>query len=212
MIILYIHGMGGGSDSRIPSILSDIFRGGPVRVVTRTYGFDPDEGARAVAAWVEELHPALLIGESLGALQALRVRGLPHLFVSPALGAPRWMGVAAVLSLLPGMRPLLNRIYRPREGDRQPLDFRFGILQKYPAHGRKALENSPRKGSGDYFFAFFGRRDHYRRSGVVSLRQWRRYFGKDTYALYDGSHYMEEAFVHDLLAPKIREVLGADWI
>ena len=212
MTILYIHGMGGGSDSRMPAILSDCFRHEPVRVVTRTYPFDPEEGARAVALWVEALRPDLLIGESQGALQAHRVRAIPHLFVSPALGAPRFLGAAAVLSLLPGMRALLNRIYKPREGDWQPLDFRFSILRKYPAHGRLALENCPRKGSADFFYAFFGRRDHYRRSGVVSLRRWRRLFGADTYFLYDGTHFMEENFVRDLLDPKIRSLAAGDWI
>jgi hypothetical protein len=51
--------------------------------------------------------------------------------------------------------------------------------------------------------AFFGRHDHYRRSGVVSIRQWRRLFGPSTYTLYDGTHYMEEPFIHSLLIPTI---------
>ena len=48
-IILYIHGMGGGGDSRIPSILKDCLAdalpaGFPckVQVVVRTYDFDPE--------------------------------------------------------------------------------------------------------------------------------------------------------------------------
>ena len=56
----------------------------------------------------------------------------------------------------------------------------------------------------DEVFAFFGTRDHYRRSGVVSLRAWRKYFGEGTYTLYDGTHFMEEEYVHTLLVPKIR--------
>ena len=54
-------------------------------------------------------------------------------------------------------------------------------------------------------YAFFGRRDHYRRSGVVSLRQWRRTFGPGTYALYDGTHFMEEPYLRELLIPAILE-------
>ncbi|MBO6045845.1 MAG: hypothetical protein J6P69_08380, partial [Bacteroidales bacterium] len=53
-------------------------------------------------------------------------------------------------------------------------------------------------------FAFFGTRDHYRRSGIVSLRKWRKLFGEGTYALYDGSHFMEETYVRTLLADRLR--------
>ena len=204
--VLYIHGMGGGGDSRIPSILRERM---PVdiRVVVRTYDFDPEKAAAQIAAWVKELQPSLVIGESLGALQALRIRGIPHLFVSPSLNATIYFNFFAVLSFIPGVTPLLDRIYRPREGDRQPLHFTFRTLRKYPAHRRAALANTPRNGSGDAFFAFFGERDHYRRSGVVSVRTWRRYFGENTWRIYPGTHFMETEFVESMLIPKIFDML-----
>ena len=39
--ILYIHGMGGGGDSRIPAILRETLSEKGVNVVGRTYDFDP---------------------------------------------------------------------------------------------------------------------------------------------------------------------------
>ena len=73
--VLYLHGMGGGGDSRIPSILNEALQGSNVRVVVRTYDFDPETASGQIAAWVEELNPSLVIGESLGALHALRIKG-----------------------------------------------------------------------------------------------------------------------------------------
>ena len=205
--ILYIHGMGGGADSRIPKILAENLAA-EADVVIRTYSFDPDEGAAQIASWVEEVRPDLVIGESLGSIQALRIRGVPHLYVSPSMGAPARIGLLAGLSLIPGFRFLFNRIWKPREGDRQPLDFRFRILRKYPSHGRKALQGTPLlNADADPAFAFFGKRDHYRRSGVVSLRKWIKYFGPDSYALYDGTHFMEENYIYSLLIPKIKSML-----
>ena len=202
--------MGGGADSRIPKILAREMVG-EAEVVIRTYDFDPDRGAAMIAAWREEVEPDLVIGESLGAIQAMRLHGVPHLYVSPSLGAPSRLGLLAGLSLIPGMRMLFNAVWKPREGERQKLDFRFGILRKYPAHGRKALACSPRNRSdADPAFAFFGAHDHYRRSGGVSIRKWRRYFGPYSYAVYDGTHFMEEEFVLSLLIPKIRVVCPED--
>lgn len=204
MKILYVHGMGGGSDSRIPSILADALVP-RIDVVCRTYSFDPEEGAAQIALWVKELEPALVIGESLGACQALRITGVPHILVSPSLGAPLYLGYLSFLSLIPGVPALMGWIYKPREGDRQKLTFHFDTLRKYREHRRLALKTAA--SSGDSFFAFFGRHDHYRGSGIVSLRAWRRHFG-DTYAMYDGTHFMEEEFIHSMLIPEIWKMLG----
>ena len=204
-VLLYIHGMGGGGDSRIPSILREALEG-RVCVVCRTYDFDPEIAAAQIETWVGELNPALVIGESLGAIHAIRVRGVPHLFVSPSLGGPIWLSFCAWLCLIPGVTSIFDSVYRPREGDRQALHFIFKTLRKYCEHRRAALSNSPRSGSKDYFFAFFGTHDHYRRSGVVSIRAWRKHFG-DCFDMYDGTHFMEEEFVRSALVPKIIEVM-----
>ena len=210
--ILYIHGMGGGEDSRIPSILnehigeylspeSDI----RIDIIVRTYDIDPDIAEKQIAAWRQELNPELVIGESLGSLHAIRIDGVPHLFVSPATGAARWMALA---SYLPGTAWFMRTKFQPRPGKRQPLDFTRDILRHYRGIREKVLSHSPSKGGKDYFFAFFGTKDTYRRWGVVNVRSWRKHFGRNTYAIYKGTHYMEEEFLHSMLIPKILEVLG----
>lgn len=209
--VLYIHGMGGGGDSRIPSILRDVFEAGrcsghDINVIVRTYDFDPDAAHAMILSWVEELQPKLIIGESLGAVHALRIKGIPHILISPAINAPYYLHFLSYLTFLPGMTWLFDRIYKPREGDRQKLHFSTSILRKYKAHGDAALKNSVYAGSGDRFFAFIGTKDHYRRTGVVSVRAWKKHFG-NTYMLYAGSHYTEEEHVRALVVPKIIEEL-----
>jgi len=217
MNVLYIHGMGGGGDSRIPGILRDWFscQGGActelqeeVNVVVRTYSFDPDVSRKQIDSWVEELDPCLVIGESLGSVSALRIRKtpslacVPHIFVSPSLNAPLYLGYFAWLSLLPGITPLFDHIYKPRPGDRQPLHFIYPTLKKYRALHKEALADY-RQLSEAGIFAFFGTKDHYRKSGIVSIRSWEKLFGKESFEIYDGTHFMEEEFIYKLLIPKI---------
>ena len=204
--VLYIHGMGGGSDSRIPSILDGVLSPCGVKVHVRTYDFDPEKAALQIQGWADEIQPDLVIGESLGALHALRIKGVPHLFVSPALNAPLYFEPMAWLTLIPGMTGLFDRIYKPREGDRQPLHFTFRTLRKYRRHRREALSFSTSKGGTDMFLAFFGAHDHYRKSGIVSLRTWKKYFG-NTFIMYEGTHFMEEEFIYSILVPEILKVL-----
>lgn len=205
--VLYIHGMGGGGDSRIPAILKDALAEKSVNVVVRTYDFDPEVAFLQIDAWMNELHPDLVIGESLGAVHAIRIKGVPHILISPSLNAPFLLGRLCWLALIPGVTPLLDRLYKPREGDRQVLHFTYPVLRKYLRHGRSALGNSPSCGSNDYFFAFFGTRDHYRRTGIVSIKSWKKYFG-DSYVMYDGTHFTEEEHIRDKVIPLICNMLN----
>jgi len=197
--------MGGGGDSRIPGHLRVHMP--DVRVVIRTYDFDPEVGRSQIASWVEELHPDLIIGESLGAIQALRIQGIPHLFVSPSLGAPEHLYGAAGVARFALGRWYLHHRFPVKEGDRQPLKFTREVLLKYKAHGAAALASIEPDG---YYFAFLGKKDHYKASGVVRIDLWEKYFGKDTYTEYDGTHFMEPEYINALLIPKIREVLGLE--
>ncbi len=195
--ILYVHGMGGGGDSRIPSILRDNLGNG-FRVVIRTYDFDPQVAGRQLSAWAEETKPDLVIGESMGAIHAIALRGYPHLLVSPSLNAPIFFRIIAAIAWIPGVTAFFDRHFHPKEGDRQALHFDRRTLLKW-----KPLVFD----SNDYYYAFFGTRDHYRKYGVVSIRKWKKCFGEGTWTVYDGTHFMEEEYIHSLLIPKIRSML-----
>ena len=197
--------MGGGGDSRIPRLLRDRFVGTDLRCIVRTYDFDPDTGHAQIASWVDELRPDLLIGESLGSIQALRIPGIPRLFVSPALGAPDILVRLAWVTRIPGGKAILHRKWRVKEGDRQPLRFEYAIMKKYAAHWVEAKKAA---GEGGFNYAFFGTRDHYMKSGAVRIATWEEMFG-DAYTLYEGTHFMEEEYVDSLLIPKIHEILDS---
>ena len=204
--ILYVHGMGGGAESRIPSILKDIL-GPEYSIVIRTYDFDPEVASEQLASWAAEVSPDLVIGESMGAIHAVALRGYPHLFVSPSLNAPVFFRALASLAWIPGVTRFFDWYYHPKPGDRQALHFARKTLLKWPRIRKKALLNTPLNGSEDYFYAFFGTRDKFRRSGVVLIRTWRKYFGEGSWTVYDGSHFMEEAYIRSLLVPKILSLL-----
>lgn len=201
--ILYIHGMGGGADSRIPSILSDALA--QCRVVCRTYDFNPKIAHGQIEAWIKELRPDLVIGESLGALHALRVKGVPLIFVSPALNAALYLNLLSLLTWIPGVSRFFAWRYKPREGDRQPLNFSRSVLKEYREHARQALDFTD--SDGRYIHAYFGAHDHYRRDGIVSIRRWKKLFG-ETFSVYDGTHFMENKYVYSMLIPDILRVLN----
>lgn len=204
--ILYIHGMGGGADSRIPSILQECISD---PIIVRTYDFDPEIAAVQISSWMEEINPALIIAESLGSLHALRFDGIPIIFVSPALNASYYFRFLSWTTFIPGMTTLLDRIYKPRHGNRQTLHFTFGVLRKYRRHRIEAMKTVRNTSNKNQVFAFFGTDDHYRRTGVVSVNTWKKHFG-DTYSIYNGTHFMEEEHVRSILADKVSEMLNTN--
>lgn len=204
--ILYIHGMGGGTSSRIPNLLGAYFEQQdlPIRVVCPTYDFDPAVAHPFLLEKVRELQPALIIGESLGAIHALRIPGIPKLLVSPALGGPRRLLQLAPWTFVPGFSWICRRfVWHVRQPDRQQLRFRYSLLQHYRPHYEAMLAAA----SGSVH-AFIGTRDHYLRSGVVAPDLWAQLYGADTLTRYDGTHFMEEGPIHQFLIPKILEILG----
>lgn len=208
--IFYCHGMSGGQDSRIPSVLASHFSsadylcdGEPcsVDVTVRTYSFDPDIAQGQIKAWADEIRPDLVIGESLGSAYAVLLHGMPHLYVSPAMKAPKIIARWSPFMIIPGVRPFFNRMFRPTRPNRQIPDFTREITRKYAALYQRDLENAAK----DYSFAFIGSKDHYLKWGVVDIGHWAANYGD--YQMYPGSHFMEQEFLESMLIPKICEVL-----
>lgn len=203
--ILYLHGLGGGADSRIPNLLEERFRSLPednpahhIHVNVRTYDFDPDKASAQIETWIKELEPRILVCESLGCCHGLSIHGIPEILISPALNAASYLGALDWMTFIPGVRRLFQNRYRPKEGDRQHPDFRYKLLHNYRKLARKA-ELKPE----DKVFALFGTRDHYRKRNVVSLKKWRRMTGEGRYAIFNGTHFMEEEYIDATLVPMI---------
>ena len=205
--------MGGGADSRIPSILNEIFASEGTDIVVRTYDFNPDIASGQIESWIAELSPSIIIGESLGSLHALEcssAHDLPCILISPALNAPLYFGFLSWLTLVPGVTSILDRIYRPKSGDRQEIHFTHRLMCLYPPYRKRAMRaamESRKRDTAPLLLAFFGLKDHYRRSGIVCIRTWKRYFGADTYKTYNGTHFMEEDSVRTVVADAIRSIL-----
>ena len=213
MTILYLHGMGGGTASRIPSYLGELLPAD--RIVIRTYDFNPDAAHVQIASWFDEVKPDVVIGESLGATHALALDGVPVILVSPALNAGIYFSCLSPLTLIPGVPWLIAKMFKPHgDSGRQIMRFNFKNTWKWMYY--RHLAHKVSHSSRQPHFAFIGDVDGYRKTGIVSVRTWRRWFGNGTYEIVPGNHIMKHghgpddseriAFVKDELIPKILEL------
>lgn len=210
--VLYIHGMGGGVDSRTPKALRNLRR--DLDIVIRTYDFDPAVALPQIESWVEEVKPSLIIAESMGANYAFLVgAGIPHIYLSPALGAPARFGRMRWLFHLAFVRKSVAKMFPVRPGERQSLHFDYETMSHFHEFSKlvkaavKEQALARKSGKGDMVMAFFGRRDFYRKSGIVRIRQWVRLFGKDSVHLDNESHFWEKKRVRSEMLPTLNKVL-----
>lgn len=216
MNILYLHGMGGGSTSRMPVRLQQVLSnkhftkdGEPCRlnVVCETYDFDPEVATNQIAEWVETYQPALVISESMGAIHALGIQGIPHIWLSPALNYDR--GAEFFLPLV-SIANMMGYTYTKQRGaNRQEIRGDHELVAKFRPMiqtYKEMVVNSPQRYSS---YAFFGNKDPFRTTGIVSIKEYKRLYG-DSYEVYDGGHCLDVRQIQPKLLPKIVEMLGLE--
>lgn len=198
--------MGGGEDSRTPRALNELLPECPT--IIRNYSFDPQLALKEIESWVEELKPCLIISESMGANYGILVgKGIPHIYLSPAFGAPVWIATLCWFSLIPGVPALLGRIFKPRPGRRQSLDFHFRPAQHFV--GLRRSVRAALKEGDNMSQAWFGSKDGYRRWGVVNIKRWQHFFGKECCHIDDNSHFWEkERVIESGLLDEINRLTG----
>ena len=200
MNILFLHGMGGSGGSYIPRCLDKklskmhfITKDGEpcdLKVIRKTYNYDPDIATEQISKLVETNHPVLVIGESMGAIHALGIRGIPHIYLSPALNYDRGVDLFLPLAELGSKFGL---IYRKRRGARrQEIVGDPKLLAKFKPMldgYKQAILDNPR----DPSYAYFGKNDPFKVRGIVCIEEYKRLYGDsgDNYEEFDGGHVLD---------------------
>ena len=219
MNILYLHGLGGGSTSRVPNRLrTELSRmhftkeGEPIEfnVICETYDFDPEVASRQIAQWVEAYHLDLVIGESMGSIHALGIKGVPHIYISPALNFDRGTEMARPVYAVANALGI-NLVPKPRGPKRQVLLGEPELLAKFKPMIQSYKEAILSSSQRDLSFAFFGNKDQYMLPGIVSVKEYERLFGK-TYEVHEGGHIFGVSYVKPKLIPKIVEMLRLEMV
>lgn len=195
--ILYLHGMGGGPECGIAVGLNKyfenkVFKDGSgeelhIHVEAPLYSFDPELANAQISQLVEKARPDLVVAMSLGTYHALHIKGMPHIYISPALGAADALYKAGKeLESNPVSRMMAERNYgsAPIEG-RQRIIPEYKILKGY-----KILDTRlPKIDHTEKMFGFFGSNDSYRPMNVVSTKLWEGLFNNTNYKIVEGADH-----------------------
>ena len=216
MNILFLHGMGGGRTTKMPKKLNQVLSkmnltkdGEPctLRVICETYDFDPDVATRQIGQWVETYQPVMVISESMGAIHALGIQGIPHIYLSPALNYDRGVKMAMPLVAIGEMMGF--HYHKQRGANNQLIHGDTQVLAKFQPMIQSYKEAIRRNPNPDTSYAYFGDRDEFKLAGIVSIKEYESLFG-DSYEVYEGGHVLDVKHAKGVLVPKIAEMLGVD--
>lgn len=85
MKILYVHGLGSGSNSSTGELLKETFP--EYEIICAEMPIIPFEALEHLKNFVKEVEPNLIIGTSLGGFYAMQIAGYKKLLINPALDA-----------------------------------------------------------------------------------------------------------------------------
>ena len=186
MNILDLHGMGGGSTSRVPNRLRQ-----ELSKMHFTKDGEPCE--------------LNVIGESMGSIHAIGIQGIPHIYISPALNFDRGAEVARPIYAIANVLGI-NLTPEARGPKRQELKGDPDLLAKFKPMLERYKDAVLKNPHRDPSFAFFGRKDKYMMLGIVSIKEYERLYG-DSYEVSDSGHTFGVRYVKPRLIPKIVEML-----
>ena len=87
-------------------------------------------------------------------------------------------------------------------GDTQVLAKFQPMIQSY----KEAIRRNP---NPDTTYAYFGNKDKFQLTGIVSIKEYERLFGS-SYETYEGGHVLDVKCAETVLVPKIVEMLGLE--
>ena len=216
MNILFLHGMGGGQTTWMPKKLNQVLSkmnftkdGEPctLHVICETYDFDPEVATQQIGQWVETYQPVMVISESMGAIHALGIQGIPHIYLSPALNYDR--GVKIAMPLVAICEKMGIHYHKQRGRNNQLIHGDTKLLAKFQPMIESYKEAIRRNPHPDTTYAYFGKKDEFRRAGIVSIKEYERLFGS-SYETYEGGHVLDVSNAERVLVPKIVEMLGLE--
>ena len=216
MNILFLHGMGGGGTTKMPKKLNQVLSkmnltkdGEPctLHVICETYDFDPEVATRQIGQWVETYQPVMVISESMGAIHALGIQGIPHIYLSPALNYDR--GVKMAMPLVAICEKMGIHYHKQRGRNNQLIHGDTELLARFQPMIQSYKEAIRRNPNPDASYAYFGKKDEFRRAGIVSIKEYKSLFG-NSYEVYEGRHVLDVSNAERVLVPKIVEMLGLE--
>lgn len=198
MKILYLHGFASaGSTGTALSLRNNLYEHG-IEVISPDIPVHPSEAVPFLDSLVEELQPNLIIGTSMGAMYAEMQHGYHRILVNSSFLMSRSL-------TFNHMGKNVQFRNRRQDGatqfkvDRALID-EFKDLEKTRVLHNISVQDKP------LVWGLFGLNDRM----VNFQKEFQKAYGKEHFITFDGEHHLNDAILHKVVKPLIKEILKID--
>ncbi len=191
--ILFFHGFASAASSGNALEMRNSLYPDGVEVQAIDIPVMPLEAMATLKKWVEEEHPDLIVGTSMGAMYAEQMKGIRRLLVNPSFDIARNLTFAGL-----GRREFRNK---RKDGAKD-----FKVDKEMIAQFREVQKNSLRgitPQEKEQVWGLFGSQDK-----VVNFQKtFQKAYGKEHFRLFEGEHYLNGQVLKHTVLPLVRQLL-----
>ena len=191
--LLYLHGFASsGASGTVTSMRNALFEHG-VQVTAPDIPVMPAEAITFLRQTVEELQPDLIVATSMGAMYAEQLRGHLRILVNPSFCMARLLTFGGL-----GRKPFRN----PRADGSKDFKVDKDMIEQFRQLEKHCFEGIT-PADKELVYGLFGKND----KRVNCQPQFKKAYGSEHFALFDGEHYLNDSVLHHTVLPLVKQLL-----
>lgn len=192
--VLYIHGFASAGSSGTAIVMRNLLYHHGVQVVSPDVPTSPLEAQKMLHELVEQLHPDLIVGTSMGAMYAEQLHGYPRILVNPSFHMARTLTFQGL-----GRREFRNK----REDGAKDFKVDKEMIQEFKQVEKDSFQaiTSQEK---QLVWGIFGTQDKL----VNCQADFRKHYGTAQMLLFEGGHYLNDHVLSREVMPLVNKLLN----
>lgn len=192
--VLYIHGFASAGSSGTAIVMRNMLYTHGVQVISPDVPTSPLLAQQMLRQLVQDLHPALIVGTSMGAMYAEQIHGVPRILVNPSFHMARLLTFRGM-----GRVEFRNK----REDGAKDFKVDKEMIQEFKQVEKDSFQGiTPQE--KELVWGIFGTQDKL----VNCQAEFRKHYGPMQMRLFDGGHYLNDHVLSREVMPLVMNLLG----
>lgn len=192
--VLYIHGFASAGSSGTAIVMRNLLYHHGVQVVSPDVPTSPLEAQKMLHELVEQLHPDLIVGTSMGAMYAEQLHGYPRILVNPSFHMARTITFHGM-----GRMEFRNK----REDGAKDFKVDKEMIQEFKQVEKDNFQNITNE-EKQLVWGIFGTQDKL----VNCQADFRKHYGAAQMRLFEGGHHLNDHVLSREVMPVVNKLLN----
>ncbi|MGN0234154.1 MAG: YqiA/YcfP family alpha/beta fold hydrolase [Bacteroidaceae bacterium] len=192
--VLYIHGFASAGSSGTAIVMRNMLYPHGVQVISPDVPTSPLQAQKMLHQLVQEIHPKLIVGTSMGAMYAEQIHGVPRILVNPSFHMARLLTFRGM-----GRMEFRNK----REDGAKDFRVDKDMIQEFKQVEKDSFQDVSLQ-ERHLVWGIFGIQDRQ----VNCQADFRKYYDSAQMRFFEGGHYLNDHVLSREVMPLVMNLLG----